>query len=108
MDISPQHLAAPGAASQLGAPLFALGQLLATPKAIALLEEAGDNPAIYLARHVAGDWQEMPPPDQAQNRLAAQGGARVFSSYRLGTGRRIWVITEADRSCTTILSPDEY
>lgn len=107
MENSPHGLAAQGGTCRPGYPLFSLGRL-ATPKALALLQEAGEDAVDYIARHVCGDWQQMPAADQEQNQLAAQGDARVFSSYRLNNGQRIWIITEADRSCTTILSPDEY
>ena len=55
-----------------------------------------------------GDWSEMVEEDQAANRQAIAEGSRVFSAYHLGTGVKLWVITEADRSATTLLLPDEY
>ena len=84
-----------------------LGRVLATPGALRLLLEAGENPARYLSRHASGDWGEVPPEDARENELALRFGRRLLSSYPVGTAC-IWVITEADRSATTILLPDEY
>ncbi len=84
-----------------------LGRLVATPRALKLLLEAGEDPALYLARHASGDWGELCAFDRRQNVIALRGGLRIFSSYETSRGR-IWVITEADRSVTTILLPEEY
>jgi len=89
-------------------PLFALGSLYFTPGAIAALEESSADCREFLHRHVTGDWSEMSHPDQEENRLAIQNGNRIFSAYHLSSGQKIWVITEADRSATTILLPEEY
>ena len=86
---------------------FPLGRLLATPGALRLLEDAGADPLALLARHVAGDWGEVPPEDAKENALSVEHGFRILSSYHVGEGR-IWIITEADRSVTTLLLPDEY
>ena len=88
------------------APL-SLGRVVATPKALTLLVEAGDHPFEYLARHAAGDWGELCAFDRHQNEVALRDGYRVLSSYPVGEGR-VWIITEADRSVTTILLPEEY
>jgi hypothetical protein len=87
---------------------FALGRLVATPGAMAAMIGSGDNPADYLARHLSGDWGELSPHDVAENEYAVSRELRIFSSYRLTDGTTIWVITEADRSSTTILLPEEY
>ncbi len=71
------------------------------------LDEAEDDPFGYLARHAAADWGELCPHDRRENELSVKHGWRVLSSYPVG-GRRVWVITEADRSVTTILLPEEY
>lgn len=84
-----------------------LGRVLATPAALRLLQQAGDNPFGYLARHAAGDWGDLCAFDRRQNEVALRDGYRVFSSYETSAGR-IWVITEAGRSVTTILLPEEY
>jgi hypothetical protein len=86
---------------------FPLGRIVATPGALALLVDAGENPAGLLARHQAGDWGDVPPEDARENELSVERGWRIISSYPVGAGR-IWIITEADRSVTTILLPEEY
>ena len=87
---------------------FPLGQLVATPGAIQALAAAQENPAKYVGRHADGDWGELCADDKRLNDQATGGGARILSAYRLPTGTSIWIITEADRSVTTILLPDEY
>jgi len=89
-------------------PLFDLGQLVATPGALAALEKTGQNAMEFLSRHVTGDWGELPPEDQNENQLSLTKGFRLLSSYRTSCGDKLWVITEADRSHTTLLLPDEY
>ena len=89
-------------------PLFDIGALYSTPGALAALEKASIAGITLVARHMAGDWREMVEDDQEANRLAIEEGSRIFSSYRLPTGVKVWVITEADRSATTLLLPEEY
>lgn len=89
-------------------PLFALGQVVATPGALETLAEAELNPLALIGRHVTGDWGELPEEDAAENERALAIGARIFSSYRLESGAKVWVITEHDRSVTTLLLPSEY
>jgi hypothetical protein len=84
-----------------------LGKVVATPGAIKLLSESGEGPFGYLARHATGDWGELCAFDRRQNEIALREGNRVLSSYPVGEGK-IWIITEADRSVTTILLPEEY
>jgi hypothetical protein len=72
------------------------------------LEEAGQSPNEFLQRHQIGDWSEMVREDQEENQRAIEQGFRVFSSYKLSTGQKLWVITEWDRSVTTLLLPLEY
>ena len=84
-----------------------LGKVVATPGALKLLLEAGEDPFAYLARHATGDWGELCAFDRRQNETALREGERVFSSYETPAGR-VWVITEADRSVTTILLPEDY
>jgi hypothetical protein len=88
------------------APLL-LGKVVATPGALKLLSEMGEDPFDYLARHATGDWGELCAFDRRQNEIAMRDGYRVLSSYDVPAGR-IWIITEADRSVTTILLPEEY
>ena len=84
-----------------------LGRVVATPGALQLLREAGEDPLHLLSRHASGDWGELDPHDRRENGLALKHGRRILSSYPAGGGR-VWVITEADRSVTTILLPEEY
>jgi hypothetical protein len=88
--------------------LFPLGQIVATPGALAALERP-NQPAIYfLARHTIGDWGELEPSDVAENEYSVTHRFRLLSSYETDAGERLWIITEADRSATTLLLPEEY
>lgn len=87
---------------------FSLGRVVATPGALAALASAGETALPYFAQHLAGDWGDVDPGDKAANDRAIREGSRVVSAYRLGDGTRIWIITEADRSSTCILLPEEY
>lgn len=87
---------------------FPLGRLLATPGALRALAEAGQSPEEFLARHRAGDWGDLDPEDRWLNEQALRRGWRLFSAYRTCRGARLWVITEGDRSATTLLLPEEY
>ena len=100
----------------LGPPaLFSLGHVVATPAALALIQEHGASVPELLHRHLTGDWQEMCKPDRDANWAAIlEGEARVFSSFDIapksqaGKPIKIWVITEWDRSVTTVLRPEDY
>ena len=85
-----------------------LGRIVATPGALAELEQAGQKVDEFLRRHECGDWGEVQEEDWAANDRALQSGERVLSSYRLKSGEPIWIVTEADRSSTTLLLPSEY
>src|ERR1035441_5787449 len=87
---------------------FPLGQIVATPGALKALTEAGDSPSSFLRRHVVGDWGELDEEDRQENECSVSAGFRLLSAYATSTGIRIWVITEADRSSTCILLPEEY
>jgi hypothetical protein len=95
-------------------PRFALGEIVATPGALAALAEAGQTPLEFLARHVVGDWGDVDAEDgRANDAACAQEGDadqrdRLLSAYKTAKGTRIWIITERDRSVTTALLPDEY
>ena len=84
-----------------------LGKVVATPGALKLLSEAGQDTFGYLDRHATGDWGDLCAFDRRQNEIALRDGYRVLSSYEVPTGK-VWIITEADRSITTILLPEEY
>ncbi len=85
---------------------FQLGQIVATPGALERLTHHEILQA--LSRHAAGDWGEVDPDDWAENDLSLREGFRILSAYRSAAGVKFWIITEADRSATTVLLPDEY
>jgi hypothetical protein len=87
--------------------MFPFGQVAATPGALDALAVAGVSATALLARHAAGDWGDVPPEDAAENELSPARGFRIVSSYPAGDDP-VWVITEADRSATTLLLPSEY
>lgn len=93
---------------------FNLGQCLATPGALAVLEEAGQTPFDFISRHVVGDWgEELCQEDRMLNDQSLVDGSRILSAYKTSTGVKLWIITEATddnghRAATTILTPHEY
>ncbi|AXF06532.1 hypothetical protein CUJ91_00470 [Paraburkholderia graminis] len=89
-------------------PRFRMGHPVITPAAQSVLEQAGISPTVLLERHLRGDWGELDIADIASNELALLIHRRLLSSYLIPGGGRIWVITEADRSLTTILLPSDY
>jgi len=89
-------------------PKFPLGQIVATPGALTALAVNNHEPIEFLRRHVVGDWGELDASDRAENELSLRQGFRLLSAYRLKDGTRLWIITEADRSVTTLLLPSEY
>ena len=89
-------------------PKFHLGHTVATPAALAVLENAGKSPAEFLRRHLVGDWGDIEEEDKKLNDWSIINNERIFSAYNLGNGERIWIITERDHSATTILLPSEY
>ena len=88
--------------------LFEMGQIVATPGALAEFEEAGEDPSKYLQRHQLGDWGDLGDDDKRENDFSVGEQLRIFSAYVLPTATKIWIITEADRSATTLLLPEEY
>ena len=89
--------------------LLALGQIFMTPGADNALASADQSPFEFLARHRVGDWGEgLPPEDIQANEEALQHDLRLLSRYITKQDEVIWVITEYDRSCTTLLLPAEY
>lgn len=90
-------------------PRFDLGQVVATPGALEALQAAGQDPLELLTRHVTGDWGTLDEEDKQENELSIEQRFRILSAYVLPeTGEKMWVITEADRSATTLLLPNEY
>jgi hypothetical protein len=88
-------------------PLFSLGKTCATPGAMAVITEGGVNVAELLEAHQCGDWGDTLPDDQARNAEAIRDHERIISWH--GTGDlRLMIVTEADRSSTTVLTPGEY
>jgi hypothetical protein len=92
----------------MSAKRFAPGSVVATPGALEALRASGDDPLVFLRRHLGGDWGDVDEHDRRENELSVQRGWRILSSYTLKDGTRMWLITEADRSCTTFLLPEEY
>jgi len=88
-------------------PLFPAGQIVARPGALALLEEA-KTPLEFLSRHLRGDWGDVCQDDKAENKLSLKYGFRLMSSYQITDAEKLWIITEGDRSVTTLLLPTEY
>jgi len=86
---------------------FPLGQVVATPGVLHHLAAHEIDPAIYLNRHQAGDWGMVPPEDWRANDEALIHGGRLLSAYIVAEVK-IWIITEWDRSVTTLLMPSEY
>ena len=89
-------------------PRVRLGKIVATPGAVHALFAAGQTPAPFLRRHLAGDWGDLDAEDSAENERPVAEGFRLLSAYKLADGTKIWIITEADRSSTCILLPEEY
>lgn len=89
-------------------PRFQVGRVVATPGALGVMEAAGLNPAELLHRHQTGDFGTVDKDDWQANEQAIIHGERILSAYVLITGEKVWIITEADRSSTCLLLPDEY
>ena len=89
-------------------PRFELGQVVATPGAMEALERASQSATEFINRHVVLDAGELDKEDQRTNEDAVENGDRILSSYLLKDGTKIWIITEADRTATTLLLPSEY
>ena len=89
-----------------GKPKFRLGQVVGTPGAVRSVSEPEVADAI--ARHVSGDWGDLCEEDWAENEFGLANFGRLFSVYCTEDGTKFWVITESDRSVTTVLLPDEY
>jgi hypothetical protein len=87
-------------------PQFNLGQIVGTSNALSSIPH--DEIVTALARHIRGDWGELDPEDLASNERALQHGGRLFSQYYSVQRIKFWIITEADRSVTTVLLPEDY
>lgn len=103
-------------ASVITRPKFSPGQIVSTPGALAAMEEHQCSPLTLLARHLSGDWGSVPVEDARLNDQALQLGGRLMSSYTVGDGVTIWLITDrpwessapAIENVTTFLMPYEY
>jgi hypothetical protein len=84
-----------------------LGKIVATPGALEVLTDAGKDPLHYITRHRSGDWGDLDNHDRREIERSLEHGWRILSSYMV-RGKTIWIITEAGRSVTTILLPEEY
>lgn len=93
-------------ASSIPVAVFRLGHIVATPNALRSITQ--DDILLGIRRHQAGDWGELGEEDRATNDRALVAGERLLSAYRAANGTRFWIITEADRSATTVLLPEDY
>ena len=89
-------------------PLFCLGQIVSTPGSLEAIHKSEQSIADFIGRHLLGDWGELCDEDRQANQDALQEGLRLMSVYRTHDGEKLWCITEADRSVTTVLLPEEY
>ncbi len=85
---------------------FELGRTMSTPGALAAIPP--EEMLRAMSRHAAGDWGDCDSEDWEENELSLREGFRLFSVYHTGAGKKFWIITEADRSVTTVLLPEEY
>ncbi|WP_248746215.1 hypothetical protein [Pseudomonas sp. MWU12-2037] len=89
------------------APRFAPGMIVATRGVQTLIEDENLDPSSYLLRHLEGDWGDVDPEDWQTNQSALEHGERLLSVYKITSDLTLWIITERDRSMTTLLLPDE-
>ncbi len=87
---------------------FPLGQIVATQGALEAIEEAGQSPQEFISRHARLEQGELSAEDYRENLISVDKHLRIFSAYKTAKGVKLWLITEADRSATTLLLPDEY
>jgi hypothetical protein len=85
---------------------FPLGQIVATPNALGKLTQEDINAAI--GQHASGDWGDVGEEDRKENEFSLTNELRIFSVYHSAAGVKFWIITEADRSATTVLLPEDY
>lgn len=89
-------------------PLFPPGRIIMTVGVDELIKTGQLNPYPYLFRHFRGDWGDLCGQDRRRNDAAVNSGARLFSEYKVSPNLTLWIITESDRSATTVLLPSEY
>jgi hypothetical protein len=89
--------------------LFELGRTVITPAALEALKESRQTPHEFLQRHQTGDWgEELDEGDRKENDFSLKNGYRLLSAYKTSKGQRLWIITEHDRSYTTVMLPSDY
>ena len=88
--------------------LLPLGSIFMTIGARESLNNSSQEPIEFLARHQRGDWGDVCKDDANENNFSLKNGFRILSAYKTSDGEKLWIITEADRSATTILLPSEY
>lgn len=93
---------------QISKPKFPIGRVVATPGALDALKDSGQTPFEFLSKHLSGDWGIVDAEDQQANDDALLHAERLLSAYLTTNGVKLWVITEADRSSTCLLLPEEY
>jgi len=87
---------------------FAFGHVVHTPAAVSLLAKHAVNMAALLKRHGNGDWGDLGDDDKKENDFAVSSGDQILSSYEVAAGSKVWIVTEGDRSVTTVLLPSDY
>lgn len=102
------NTAASANSTALSAVRFQLGSLFITPGASDALAEAKQSPQEFLSRHARLEQGELCDADHRENLFSVDKHLRIFSAFKTKKGEKIWIITEADRSSTTILMPSEY
>jgi hypothetical protein len=93
-------------ATAVSAVKFQLGQIVATPNALDHLTQ--DDIRSGISRHQSGDWGDLDADDRKENDLSLERGTRLLSAYQASNGTKFWIITEADKSSTTVLMPEDY
>jgi hypothetical protein len=93
-------------ATAVSAAKFPLGRIVATPNALNHLTQ--DDIRSGIIRHQAGDWGDLNADDRKENDLALEKGTRLLSAYQASNGTKFWIITEEDKSSTTVLLPEDY
>ena len=88
--------------------LFPLGRIVVTPGALEALARGGQDAKFFLEKHASGDWGVLDEHDRAESDDSLAHGFRILSNYRTAAGETLWIITEADRSSTCLLRPEDY
>jgi hypothetical protein len=108
IEMSAANLTTTTKANPTSLPRFPLGRVFMTPGAIDALEEAGQSPQEFISRHARLEQGELSDEDHKENLFSVDKNLRIFSAFKTTKGVKIWLISEADRSSTTLLLPEEY